>query len=74
MARFTIHDLREELGQLNTRVENAGGGTYLSAESRNGYTGLDEYSIVTDKCIRNIACGSPRECLIAAMDWALANS
>ena len=71
MARFTIHDLRHELGELNTRVENAGGSTYLMAEHRNGYTGLDEYDLITNKCIRTIAIGTASKCLTAALTWGI---
>ncbi len=74
MARYTREDLRFDLIALNKRVREAGGKTYLRAEGRNGYTGLDEHYIDTNRCARNIECGNPRECLNAATDWALANT
>ncbi len=54
---------------LNKEIEHTG--VYVYAQSRNGYTGLDEYEGKysqrdSGKCIRNLKCGTPKECLIAA--------
>jgi hypothetical protein len=66
MARYTRKDLDAALVEINTTVTS---GRHLEAQSRNGYTGLDEY--MGNKCVRNIQCGSPRECAFAAYEWAL---
>lgn len=67
--RYTRSALYEDLKSINENF--AGTGYYLAAQSRNGYVGLDEYRDDPSKgtagrCIRNIACGTPRECLEAA--------
>lgn len=66
MTRFTRKDLVESLEGLNAKVTN---GRHLEAQGRNGYTGLDEYE--GKKCIRTIACGTPKECADAAAWWVL---
>lgn len=69
MSRYLRNDLRSDLVEINALAENRGMNTYLRAEGRNGYTGLDEHERGTDRCLRNIQCGSPRECYTAAMEW-----
>jgi hypothetical protein len=71
MARYMREDLRNDLKGINDIAKERGKVTYLSAEGRNGYTGLDEYSSITNRCIRNITCGTPKECLTAALEWAI---
>lgn len=71
MARYMRADLRHDLQGINDRAAAAGRDTYLRAEGRNGYTGLDEHSRKDDRCIRNIECGTPKECLNAAMFWVV---
>jgi hypothetical protein len=73
MARYTRSQLRHDLNAINELVKGRDGKTYLEAQGRNGYTGLDEYCIDTKKCIRNIQCGTPAECLSAANNWAWAH-
>lgn len=71
MARYMREDLRNDLKGINEIAKERGKVTYLAAEGRNGYTGLDEYSSITNRCIRNIECGTPKECLNAALEWAI---
>lgn len=68
-TRYTIKDLRADIAELNKTLKPTG--YYLDVECRNGYTGLDEYRVSTDPakrdcCVRNIECGSPRDCWEAA--------
>lgn len=72
-SRYTVKDLRADVAELNKTLKPSG--YYLDVECRNGYTGLDEYRVSTDPakrdtCVRNIECGSPRECLAAANAYA----
>ena len=69
MTRYLRNDLRFDVAEINKRAEDAGRDTYLRVEGRNGYTGLDEHSRSTGKCLRNIQCGTPKECLSAAIIW-----
>ena len=71
MARYMREDLRNDLKKINDVAKARGKHTYLEAQGRNGYTGLDEYSSITQRCIRNIECGTPNECLTAALEWAI---
>lgn len=71
MARYMRDDLRNDLKGINEIAKERGKVTYLAAEGRNGYTGLDEYSSSTHRCIRTIKCGTPIECLTAALAWAI---
>lgn len=69
MPRYTRKMLTEELNQINASL--AGTGYYLAAQGRNGYTGLDEYrgdpsEGTAGHCMRNIECGTPKDCAIAA--------
>ena len=50
---------------INEVAKERGKVTYLTAEGRNGYTGLDEYSSITQRCIRTIKCGTPKD----AISW-----
>lgn len=72
MSRYTRKDLYAELNEVNKTL--AGSGYYLAAQSRNGYTGIDEYRGDASeghagKCVRNLKCGTPRECIQAAYDY-----
>lgn len=72
MTRYTIKSLNADLQEIN--AELAGTGIYLAAKSRNGYTGLDEYEDKNNtgtggRCIRSLHCGTPRECLKAALEY-----
>ena len=71
MARYMRDDLRNDLKNINEVAKERGKVTYLEAQGRNGYTGLDEYSSITNRCIRTIKCGTPKECLHAALEWAI---
>ncbi len=71
MARYMRDDLRNDLKGINELAKERGKHTYLEAQGRNGYTGLDEYSSITQRCIRTIKCGTPKECLNAAREWAI---
>jgi hypothetical protein len=73
MSRYTRQDLYAELKEINKSL--VGTGYYLAANSRNGYTGVDEYrgdasEGTAGKCVRNIQCGSPRACRDAAYEYA----
>lgn len=72
MARYYRSDLRFDVAAINKRAEDAGVDSYLRVEGRNGYTALDEHDRKTGKCFRNIECGTPKECLAAAITWASA--
>lgn len=68
-TRYTLKDLQADIKELNQTL--IASGYYLYADSRNGYTALDEYRVDPSKakggiCVANIECGSPRECLAAA--------
>jgi hypothetical protein len=68
-SRYTVKDLRADIAEMNKTLMPSG--YYLGVECRNGYTGLDEYRVSTDPakrdtCVRNIECGSPRDCWDAA--------
>jgi hypothetical protein len=69
MKRYTRAMLDEALVKINEEISSTG--FYLCAQSRNGYTGLDEYKGSSvdgnaGRCIRNIECGTPRQCIEAA--------
>ena len=67
MARYTIVNLRADIKDINEA--NASAPTKLRVLPRNGYIGLDEMGH-DGRCIRNIECGSARECLTAAQLWS----
>lgn len=72
-SRYTMQALRADIKDLNETLKPTG--YYLSADSRNGYTALDEYRVSKDPakrdtCVRNIECGSPRDCWDAACMYA----
>ena len=69
MARYMRTDLTRDLESINADAKNAGRNTYLYAQGRNGYTGLDEYNN-DGRLLRTIKCGTPRECYTAALEWA----
>lgn len=71
MARYMRETLRNDLKNINEIAEARGRNTYLVAAGRNGYTGLDEHERGTNRCLRNIECGTPKECLTAALEWAI---
>ena len=71
MVRYMRDDLRNDLKNINEIAEARGRNTYLVAAGRNGYTGLDEHERGTNRCLRNIECGTPKECLTAALEWAI---
>lgn len=64
--RFTKSFLDQQLVDLNAEMKPFG--FEIKATSRNGYTAVDLYGD-NGKCIRNIECGSPRECWSAAVDY-----
>lgn len=68
-TRYTMKALQADIKELNETLKPSG--YYLVADSRNGYTALDEYRVDTNKakggiCVANIECGSPRDCWDAA--------
>jgi len=67
--RYTIKALRLDLEKYNASLAKYGHTYSLKAEARNGYTGLDLYE--GDKCLRNLECGTPRECLNGARDFII---
>jgi hypothetical protein len=73
MPRYTRKNLQQDLIEINKSIEHTG--HYVAAQGRNGYTGLDEYEGVSSagnsgRCIRNLQCGTPKECLLAAELYA----
>lgn len=71
-TRFTAKDLDASIKVINDDAKAAGRQTFLKALARNGYLGLDEYELRADgssRCIRNLECGTPRECLATAKEW-----
>ena len=71
MVRYMRENLRNDLKGINEIAKERGKVTYLEAQGRYGYTGLDEYSSITNRCIRSIKCGTPKECLTAALEWPI---
>lgn len=72
MSRYTLKMLKEELKAVNAKL--AGSGYYLVAQSRNGYTVVDEYKGDISEghsgiCVNNLQCGSPRDCIEAAYNY-----
>lgn len=72
MSRYTRSSLENDLKEINQQLK--GTGYYLAAQGRNGYTGLDEYKGDpsegdSGKCIRNLQCGTPKECFEAARQY-----
>lgn len=73
MARYMRSNLEQEIESINKTGSRNGRTTYLKVQARNGYTAIDEYSVKTGGsaiCLRNIQCGTPRECASAAWEWA----
>lgn len=68
-TRLTRDNLRKELEYINTNVLYEGQTQFLTAQGRNGYTGLDlcDHS----GTIRTIATGTTRECLAVAYKWGV---
>lgn len=60
-ARFTKKDLDHALNDINVALKPTG--HYLKAASGDGSLGHG------GKCLRNIECGKPRECLEAANNY-----
>lgn len=59
--RYTRKALQSDIDNLNNSLKEANSPYHLSCEGRNGYTAVDVYE--NEKCIRNLACGTPKECL-----------
>lgn len=73
MARYMRSNLEQDIDGINKTGGRNGRTTYLKVQARNGYTAVDEYGVNTagkTVCIRNIQCGTPRECESAAWEWA----
>ncbi|WAX21446.1 hypothetical protein [Stenotrophomonas phage RAS14] len=73
MARYMRSNLEQEIEAINQTGGRNGRTTYLKVQARNGYTAIDEYSVRQGGgaiCLRNIQCGTPRECRESAMEWA----
>lgn len=73
MNRYTRNMLEQDLQTINQKISSTG--YYLAAQGRNGYTGIDEYQGdasegTAGRCIRNIECGTPRQCFEAAKTYA----
>jgi|GEM_PF-3807516 len=69
---FTVVDLRNNLEVINKALEKYGFDFRLRESGRNGYQAVDEYYVHPDGtphedgAVRNICCGSSRECNDAA--------
>ena len=69
---FTVTDLREQLADINEQLERDRFSFRLRESGRNGYQAVDEYYVHPDGtpmasgAVRNIECGSSRECSDAA--------
>lgn len=72
MARYMRSNLEQDIEGINKTGGRNGRTTYLKVEARNGYTAIDEYTVKAGRavCLRNIECGTPRECESAAWEWA----
>ncbi len=72
MSRYTRKMLDSDIESINESL--VGTGSYVLAQGRNGYTGLDEYkgdykNRDSGCCIRNLACGTPKKCLEVAVSF-----
>lgn len=70
--RYTEKALQADIRELNETLKPSG--YFLRVDSRNGYTAIDEYRADSTKasgaaCVRNIECGTPRECWDAACNY-----
>lgn len=74
MERMTRKRARSILSGMNQTLQAAGHDCYLRMQGRNGYTGLDLFDNVTNSCLRNIRCGTPRQCLESAEQYTAAHS
>jgi hypothetical protein len=72
---FTVTDLRASIAEINARLEECNFSFRMREAGRNGYQGVDEYFVHPDGtphangAVRNVCCGSSRECNDAA--WQL---
>jgi hypothetical protein len=69
MGKYTKNQLQKDIELLNKKLERLNVPQRLSCEGRNNYRAIDIYEGKT--CLRNLACGTPRECLAAAQDFVL---
>jgi hypothetical protein len=69
---FTITDLRANIAEINDSLAHWGFSFRLREAGRNGYQAVDEYFVYPDGtpmasgAVRNVCCGSSRECSDAA--------
>jgi hypothetical protein len=69
---FTITDLRASIAEINDLLARDNFSFRLREAGRNGYQGVDEYFVHPDGTpyasgsVRNVCCGSSRECDDAA--------
>lgn len=72
MCRFTLEFLKSELVVVNEYAKiRHEATTHVKADTRNGYTCLDEYDDASGRCLRMLQCGTTRECYITALEWAV---
>ena len=70
--RYTYNRLKEDIAALNKELEERGHEYRFQLGHRNGYTAIDLARTQQHKrgtCVRNIQCGSPRECLTACENY-----
>lgn len=69
---YTVTRLREEIAEINDNLEQGNFSFRLREQGRNGYQAVDEYFVYPDGApmpsgaVRNVCCGSSRECGDAA--------
>jgi hypothetical protein len=72
MRRITIKDLRACVEEINDRLLERGSDRRIEQGGRNGYQAIDVYAVDADNkrmgsgVLRNVQCGSSRECIDAA--------
>ena len=68
----TVTDLRAAIAEINDNLEQWNFSFRLREAGRNGYQAVDEYFVHPDGtpfasgAVRNVCCGSSRECIDAA--------
>jgi len=71
-ARYTLSVLRGVIAEINDSFEEHGFAVRYREAGRNGYQAVDEYYVYPDGtpmaagAVRNICCGTSRECGDAA--------
>jgi hypothetical protein len=72
---YTFRQLVSDIAEINANLDRHGSTTYrFTAQHRNGYTAIDlatPEQLARHCCHRNLAIGTPRECLAACGKYLL---